>query len=79
MTQGPDPVVVEEDGKVQKFPVTKLLKGKLIDTNGAGTSSIRPFIRTLNVYVHAQADMAGLIICLGTFLGVCVIKLCTCR
>ncbi|KAI6673261.1 hypothetical protein NL676_001167 [Syzygium grande] len=47
MTQGPDPVVVEEDGKVQKFPVTKLLKGKLIDINGAGDAFVGGFLSQL--------------------------------
>lgn len=36
ITQGPDPVVVAEDGKVKKFPVILLPKEKLVDTNGAG-------------------------------------------
>jgi len=40
ITQGPDPVVVAEDGKVKKFPVILLPKEKLVDTNGAGTPSI---------------------------------------
>lgn len=36
ITQGADPVVVAEDGKVKKFPVILLPKEKLVDTNGAG-------------------------------------------
>lgn len=36
ITQGLDPVVVADDGKVKKFPVIKLPKEKLVDTNGAG-------------------------------------------
>lgn len=36
ITQGADPVVVAEDGKVKLFPVTLLPKEKLVDTNGAG-------------------------------------------
>lgn len=36
ITQGADPVVVAEDGKVKTFPVTLLPKEKLVDTNGAG-------------------------------------------
>ena len=36
ITQGADPVVVAEDGKVKLFPVILLPKEKLIDTNGAG-------------------------------------------
>ena len=36
ITQGADPVVVAEDGKVTLIPVIPLPKEKLIDTNGAG-------------------------------------------
>ncbi|CAA2969027.1 adenosine kinase 2 [Olea europaea subsp. europaea] len=36
ITQGGDPVVVAEDGKVKLFPVILLPKEKLVDTNGAG-------------------------------------------
>lgn len=36
ITQGADPVVVAEDGKVKLFPVVLLPKEKLVDTNGAG-------------------------------------------
>ena len=36
ITQGADPVVVAEDGKVKTFPVPLLPKEKLVDTNGAG-------------------------------------------
>ncbi|GMN39160.1 hypothetical protein TIFTF001_008390 [Ficus carica] len=35
ITQGLDPVVVVDDGKVKKFPVIKLPKEKLVNTNGA--------------------------------------------
>ncbi|CAN1304856.1 Adenosine kinase 2 [Linum perenne] len=35
ITQGADPVVVAEDGKVKTFPVIQLPKEKLVDTNGA--------------------------------------------
>lgn len=38
ITQGADPVVVAEDGKVKTFPVVLLPKEKLVDTNGAGES-----------------------------------------
>lgn len=40
ITQGADPVVVAEDGKVKLIPVIPLPKEKLIDTNGAGESFI---------------------------------------
>lgn len=36
ITQGADPVIVAEDGKVKLFPVIRLPKEKLVDTNGAG-------------------------------------------
>lgn len=36
ITQGADPVVVAEDGKVKTFSVPLLPKEKLVDTNGAG-------------------------------------------
>lgn len=39
ITQGADPVVVAEDGKVTLFPVILLPKEKLVDTNGAGICS----------------------------------------
>ena len=40
ITQGADPVVVAEDGKVKLFPVISLPKEKLVDTNGAGMNSL---------------------------------------
>lgn len=40
ITQGADPVVVAEDGKVKLLPVILLPKEKLVDTNGAGTRYI---------------------------------------
>lgn len=40
ITQGQDPVVVAEDGKVKLFPVILLPKEKLVDTNGAGKQVI---------------------------------------
>lgn len=36
ITQGKDPVVIAEDGKVKSFPAILLPKEKLVDTNGAG-------------------------------------------
>ncbi|XP_030538681.1 adenosine kinase 2 isoform X3 [Rhodamnia argentea] len=47
ITQGPDPVVVAEDGKVKKFPVIKLPKEKLVDTNGAGDAFVGGFLSQL--------------------------------
>ncbi|KAI4318875.1 hypothetical protein MLD38_032533 [Melastoma candidum] len=47
ITQGPDPVIVAEDGKVKKFPVILLPKEKLVDTNGAGDAFVGGFISQL--------------------------------
>lgn len=43
ITQGKDPVVVAEDGKVTLFPVILLPKEKLVDTNGAGDAFVGGF------------------------------------
>lgn len=40
ITQGADPVVVAEDGKVKLYPVISLPKEKLVDTNAAGMNSL---------------------------------------
>ncbi|TXG58491.1 hypothetical protein EZV62_016320 [Acer yangbiense] len=47
ITQGADPVVVAEDGKVKKFPVILLPKEKLVDTTGAGDAFVGGFMSQL--------------------------------
>ncbi|CAD5330680.1 unnamed protein product [Arabidopsis thaliana] len=47
ITQGADPVVVAEDGKVKKYPVIPLSKEKLVDTNGAGDAFVGGFMSQL--------------------------------
>ncbi|KAF3623741.1 Adenosine kinase [Capsicum chinense] len=47
ITQGADPVVVAEDGKVNLFPVIPLPKEKLVDTNGAGDAFVGGFLSQL--------------------------------
>ncbi|KAL5998659.1 Adenylate kinase 2 [Asimina triloba] len=47
ITQGADPVVVAEDGKVTSFPVILLPKEKLVDTNGAGDAFVGGFLSEL--------------------------------
>ncbi|KAI5665285.1 hypothetical protein M9H77_24608 [Catharanthus roseus] len=47
ITQGADPVVVAEDGKVKLFPVIPLPKEKLVDTNGAGDAFVGGFLSQL--------------------------------
>ncbi|KAJ8570829.1 hypothetical protein K7X08_037801 [Anisodus acutangulus] len=47
ITQGADPVVVTENGKVKLFPVIPLPKEKLVDTNGAGDAFVGGFLAQL--------------------------------
>ena len=47
ITQGADPVVVAQDGKVSKYPVIYLPKEKLVDTNGAGDAFVGGFLSQL--------------------------------
>nr|DAD26749.1 TPA_asm: hypothetical protein HUJ06_028217 [Nelumbo nucifera] len=47
ITQGADPVVVAEDGKVKLFPVVLLPKEMLVDTNGAGDAFVGGFLSQL--------------------------------
>ncbi|CAI9273412.1 unnamed protein product [Lactuca saligna] len=47
ITQGADPVVVAQDGKVSKYPVILLPKEKLVDTNGAGDAFVGGFMSQL--------------------------------
>ncbi|KAK0585701.1 hypothetical protein LWI29_032669 [Acer saccharum] len=47
ITQGADPVVVAENGKVKKFPVILLPKEKLVDTTGAGDAFVGGFMSQL--------------------------------
>lgn len=44
ITQGSEPVVVVEHGKVHKFPVEKLSKSQIVDTNGAGDAFVGGFL-----------------------------------
>ncbi|KAL8241149.1 hypothetical protein R6Q59_014504 [Mikania micrantha] len=47
ITQGADPVVVAQDGKVKTYPVILLPKEKLVDTNGAGDAFVGGFLSQL--------------------------------
>ncbi|GJN02335.1 hypothetical protein PR202_ga19674 [Eleusine coracana subsp. coracana] len=47
ITQGCDPVVVSDDGKVKTYPVILLPKEKLVDTNGAGDAFVGGFLSQL--------------------------------
>ncbi|KAJ6357954.1 hypothetical protein OIU78_005730 [Salix suchowensis] len=68
ITQGADPVVVAEDGKVKLFPVILLPKEKLVDTNGAGDAFVGGFLsqlvqeKPIEVCVKAGCYAANVII-----------------
>ncbi|CAM6090805.1 unnamed protein product [Calypogeia fissa] len=47
ITQGPDATVVVKDGAVTKYPVIKISKEKIVDTNGAGDSFVGGFLSQL--------------------------------
>uniref|UniRef100_A0A0C9RS19 Adenosine kinase n=1 Tax=Wollemia nobilis TaxID=56998 RepID=A0A0C9RS19_9CONI len=47
ITQGADPVVIAEDGKIKLFPVILVPKEKLVDTNGAGDAFVGGFLSQL--------------------------------
>ena len=44
ITQGADPTIVVQDGVTRTFPVPKLAKSKIVDTNGAGDSFVGGFL-----------------------------------
>ncbi|CAI5448121.1 unnamed protein product [Caenorhabditis angaria] len=43
-TQGPDPIIVVEGDKVTEYPVTRLEKEEIVDTNGAGDAFVGGFL-----------------------------------
>jgi adenosine kinase len=46
-TQGADPTVVALNGKISKYPVTRVPADKLVDTNGAGDAFVGGFLSQL--------------------------------
>jgi adenosine kinase len=55
ITQGSDPTVVAIKGHVTKYPVIKLPKEKLVDTNGAGDSFVGGFLAALSKGKNMEA------------------------
>lgn len=47
ITQGANPVVVAQDGKVSNYPVIYLPKEKLVDINGVGDAFVGGFLSQL--------------------------------
>lgn len=47
ITQGADPTVVAIDGQVTQYPIIKLEKEQLVDTNGAGDAFVGGFLAAL--------------------------------
>lgn len=48
ITQGCDPTVIAVNGHVKEYPVIKLEKSQLVDTNGAGDSYVGGFLAALS-------------------------------
>lgn len=44
ITQGKDPVLLAQNGKVTEFPVNKLTDEQIVDTNGAGDAFVGGFL-----------------------------------
>ena len=44
ITQGSEPVIAEEHGKIKKFPIEPLAKDAIVDTNGAGDAFVGGFL-----------------------------------
>lgn len=51
ITQGSQPVLLAQEGKVKEIPVEVLDKEKIVDTNGAGDAFVGGF---LGQYVQGQ-------------------------
>jgi len=47
VTQGCNPVILAYEGKVREFPIEKLEKSKIVDTNGAGDAFVGGFLSQL--------------------------------
>lgn len=47
ITQGHDPVLLAQDGKIVEFPVKSLPQEKIVDTNGAGDAFVGGFLSQL--------------------------------
>ena len=50
ITQGPDPVIVVQNGKVTECHVTKLASDKIVDTNGDGTVDMKELTNIIEQY-----------------------------
>jgi len=44
LTQGANPVVIAQNGEIKEYPIIKLRKEQLVDTNGAGDSFVGGFL-----------------------------------
>merc|ERR1712224_759214 len=47
ITQGSDPTIVAINGEITEYPIIKLEKEKLVDTNGAGDAYVGGFLSKL--------------------------------
>jgi adenosine kinase len=68
ITQGSDPTLVAHFGKVAEYPIIKLEKEQLVDTNGAGDAYVGGFLAKLvqncsmDVCARAGAKAASVIV-----------------
>lgn len=46
-TQGPDPILVCQDGKVTEYPIIPITEDQIVDTNGAGDAWVGGFLSQL--------------------------------
>lgn len=44
ITQGCDPTIIAQNGKVEEFPIEVIAKEKIVDTNGAGDAFVAGFL-----------------------------------
>ncbi|KAK5641458.1 hypothetical protein RI129_010005 [Pyrocoelia pectoralis] len=47
ITQGPNPVILAQNGKITEFPVKEVTEDKVVDTNGAGDAFVGGFLAQL--------------------------------
>lgn len=73
-THGAEDVIVAINGEVQLFPVPKMAKEEIVDTNGAGDSFVGGFLAYLVKVPHTR-DCSAVYIHCSSVAGFCV---CAC-
>jgi len=73
ITQGCDPTIICQDGKVEEFPINKIEDKDIVDTNGAGDAFVAGFICGL-VYGKEISECVKL----GNYVATNIIKMPGC-